>query len=56
MKKIIMTMALAFTMLMGAQTVQAQEVLTPEQQAAMKAQAKAQKKAEKEAKAASKVK
>ena len=42
-------MALAVTMLMGAQTVQAQDVLTPEQQAEMKAQADAAKAAQKEA-------
>lgn len=47
-------MALAVTMLMGAQSVQAQDVLTPEQQAAMKAQTKAQKDAEKQAKKAEK--
>ena len=46
----MMTMALAVTMLLGAQTVKAQDVLTPEQQAEMKAQQAAQKKAEKEVK------
>ena len=57
MKKIVMTMALALTMMMGAQTVQAQDVLTVEQQAEMKAQKaaeKAQKDAEKAAKKAEK--
>ena len=43
MKKIVMTMALALTMMMGAQTVQAQDILTPEQQAEMKAQKDAEK-------------
>ena len=45
----MMTMALAVTMLMGAQTMQAQDVLTPEQQAEMKAQADAAKATQKEA-------
>ena len=54
MKRILMTMALAVSMLMGAQTVQAQDVLTPAQQAEMKAQAQAQKEAAKEAKKAAK--
>ena len=41
-----MTIALAVTMLMGAQSLQAQEVLTPEQQALMEQQAKMQTEAE----------
>ena len=41
MKKIVMTMALAVAMLTGAQTVKAQDVLTPAQQAEMKAQKEA---------------
>ena len=54
MKRIVMTMALAVTMLMGAQRLYAQDVITPEKQAEMKAQAKAQEEAEKQVKKAEK--
>ena len=50
MKKFFMTIALTVSMLMGAQTVQAQDVLTPEQQAELKLQKDADKAAKKAAK------